>query len=39
MLNWSSEDVILSAPDLGQIRTATVAKSGTQRFLRLEVSH
>ncbi len=39
LLNWSTEGVTLSAPDLNQIRTATVAKSGTQRFMRLEVSH
>ena len=37
MLNWSTEGVVISGPMTN--RTATVAKSGPQRFMRLEVSH
>ena len=37
MLNWTAEGVVLSGPMIN--RTATVAVSGPQRFMRLEVSH
>lgn len=37
MLNWTAEGVTLSGPMTN--RTATVAISGQQRFMRLEVSH
>lgn len=37
LLNWSTEGVTLSGPMTN--RTATVALSGPQRFMRLEVSH
>ncbi len=37
MLNWSTEGVVISGPMTN--RTATVARSGPQRFMRLEVSH
>ena len=37
MLNWTAEGVTLSGPMAN--RTATVAVSGPQRFMRLEVSH
>lgn len=37
MLDWSTEGVVISGPMTN--RTATVARSGPQRFMRLEVSH
>ena len=37
MLNWSTAGVVISGPMTN--RTATVARSGEQQFMRLEVSH
>lgn len=34
---WSTAGVTLSAPDANQMRTATVARSGSNQFLRLAV--
>lgn len=37
--NWTTEGVMLSAPDTNQVRTASVSLASPQRFMRLEVSH
>ncbi len=38
MVNWSTNGVTVSGPDANQIRTATVARTGPLRFMRLAVS-
>ena len=39
MVNWSTDGVTISGADANQIRTATVARTGRVRFIRLAVSH
>lgn len=39
LVNWSIEGVLMSGMDAGQHRTATTALSGSQRFLRVVMSH
>lgn len=37
LVNWTENGVTLSAPDVNQIKTATVTTSGPSRYMRLEV--
>jgi BspA type Leucine rich repeat region (6 copies) len=39
LVDWTEDGVTLSAPDVNQIKTATVATSGPGRYMRLEVSY
>ena len=39
MVHWSKDGVTISGPNANQIRTATVDRSGPNRFMRLAVSN
>lgn len=39
LVDWTESGVTLSAPDVNQIKTATVTTSGPGRYMRLEVSN
>jgi hypothetical protein len=39
LLNWTTEGVVISAPDANQVRTATVDLAGAHRYMRLVVVH
>jgi len=39
MATWSADGVTISAPDANKFRTATVTRTGPNRFMRLAVSN
>jgi hypothetical protein len=39
LVNWSTEGVVIGAPNGSQVRTATVDRTGDRRFMRISVSY